>query len=74
MSPEYPQHDVAELTALMEELHYKASRYTDLMKENLTLKARIHKLDEYVETLEAKLQVCRDSLSLSRDRLNRGYE
>ena len=66
--------DFEELTSLMQELHAKADRYTELMKENLALKSRIHKLEDYVETIEGKLRIYRDSFSLSQDRMERGYE
>lgn len=67
MSPENPKHDLAELTALMEDLLSRAAKCNALLEENERLATR-------VQNLEAQLQTCRSSLSLARDRMERGYE
>lgn len=67
MSPENPQHDLAELTALMNELHLKAAAFPGLVEENLQLSRRVQELEHQISILETALQ-------LSRARDERGYE
>lgn len=67
MSPENPKHDLEELQALMDELHSRAAAARLLLEENNRLARR-------VAALEAQLQVWRSCVSLSRDRMYRGYE